>query len=367
MENLGQKLKKSPPALENAPKPGLATWAIGVLLIGLGMIIPVARAGAAPDVSALNSKIDAAKSQAQALEGKVQANAGALATARSQAQSAAAKEGELTAVLDNGKQRSAELSAKLNRAEAKLRRARARFDRSQKALSDRLVSIYTSSQPDSTAMLLNSDGFDDLATRAEMLGRIQDADAALVDRVRSLRKQVAGTVETVDAAKQRSDAHNARVEAARQQIGLIRAQAEGEANQLAAAQAAQQQSLASLQSNVGALTKRAEKAREAEARRAARVAAAAAEPATQPEAPADTGNWNGNWAIPSSIVMCESGGNFDAVNPSSGAGGAYQILPSTWELYGGHGLPQNASPAEQSAIAAQIYADSGGSAWVCAG
>ena len=65
--------------------------------------------------------------------------------------------------------------------------------------------------------------------------------------------------------------------------------------------------------------------------------------------------------------MCESGGNFGAVNPSSGAGGAYQILPSTWRLYGGSGSPQDASPAEQSRIAAQIWADSGPSAWQCAG
>ena len=42
--------------------------------------------------------------------------------------------------------------------------------------------------------------------------------------------------------------------------------------------------------------------------------------------------------------MCESGGNFEAVNPSSGAGGAYQILPSTWELYGGEGDPAGRLP-----------------------
>ena len=40
---------------------------------------------------------------------------------------------------------------------------------------------------------------------------------------------------------------------------------------------------------------------------------------------------------------------------------------STWELYGGEGLPQDASPAEQAEIAAQIWADSGSAAWVCAG
>jgi muramidase (phage lysozyme) len=64
--------------------------------------------------------------------------------------------------------------------------------------------------------------------------------------------------------------------------------------------------------------------------------------------------------------MCESGGNFNAVNPSSGAGGAYQILPSTWRLYGGSGPPQDASPSQQSSIASQIWADSGPSAWACA-
>jgi muramidase (phage lysozyme) len=73
----------------------------------------------------------------------------------------------------------------------------------------------------------------------------------------------------------------------------------------------------------------------------------------------------GPYAIPTYIVMCESGGNYSALNPSSGAGGAYQIIPSTWAAYGGEGTPHTASKAEQDAIAAQIWADSGPSAWVC--
>jgi hypothetical protein len=73
----------------------------------------------------------------------------------------------------------------------------------------------------------------------------------------------------------------------------------------------------------------------------------------------------GHYSIPASIVMCESGGNYHAVNPSTGAGGAYQILPSTWSSYGGAGLPQDAPPAEQDAIAAKIYATDGRGAWSC--
>lgn len=78
-----------------------------------------------------------------------------------------------------------------------------------------------------------------------------------------------------------------------------------------------------------------------------------------------TAGSSGGYAIPSSIVQCESGGNWHAVNPSSGAGGAYQILPSTWAAYGGTGSPQDAPPAEQSAIAAKIWASSGPGAWSC--
>lgn len=83
--------------------------------------------------------------------------------------------------------------------------------------------------------------------------------------------------------------------------------------------------------------------------------------ATYTQAPA----YGGGYVIPGYIVKCESGGNWRAVNASSGAGGAYQILPSTWASYGGSGLPENASPAEQSRIAARIWADSGASAWSC--
>ena len=39
--------------------------------------------------------------------------------------------------------------------------------------------------------------------------------------------------------------------------------------------------------------------------------------------------------------MCESGGNYNALNPSSGAGGAYQMLPETYKGLGGkYAAPQ---------------------------
>jgi hypothetical protein len=69
-------------------------------------------------------------------------------------------------------------------------------------------------------------------------------------------------------------------------------------------------------------------------------------------------------SLPACTWQPESGGNWSAVNSSSGAGGYYQITPSTWAAYGGSGSPQSASPSEQTAIAQKIWASQGSSAWV---
>jgi LysM repeat protein len=65
----------------------------------------------------------------------------------------------------------------------------------------------------------------------------------------------------------------------------------------------------------------------------------------------------------SCVIQAESGGNASAVNGSSGAGGLYGFLPSTWQSLGYSGLPENASVAEQNAAFAKEYAQSGSAAW----
>lgn len=76
---------------------------------------------------------------------------------------------------------------------------------------------------------------------------------------------------------------------------------------------------------------------------------------------------SGSGTPPSYVAQCESGGDYHAVNPSSGAGGKWQILPSTWAAQGGQGSPQNASPQEQDRIAGKIWnGGAGASQWSCA-
>jgi hypothetical protein len=77
--------------------------------------------------------------------------------------------------------------------------------------------------------------------------------------------------------------------------------------------------------------------------------------------------YHGSSGCQAHIIADESGGNPHAVNGSSGAGGLYQFLPSTWHALGHSGLPENASVAEQNQAYYQQVAQSGYSAWAASG
>jgi peptidoglycan hydrolase CwlO-like protein len=306
---------------------------------------------AAQGIDSLQSNIDAAQQQAQGLAAQIDSNDAAIAEAQARAQAAAEHEAELSAVLAQSQAKEAELTQQVEAAAEQLQQSRADLQDALAALSERLVAIYKGDMPDAATLLLSAEGFDDLATRAEYLERVETADSHLASRVRTLRDQVSAQLAALEDAKARVAAFNDQLEQARAQIEQARAQAQAQAAEFAAARARQADALASLHSQVDDWAQQVEEAQQ--------VSAA--------DAQQTVGSWFGDWAIPEAIVMCESGGNFDAVNPSSGAGGAYQILPSTWDSYGGHGKPNDASPHDQGQIASQIWHDSGSSAWVCAG
>lgn len=75
--------------------------------------------------------------------------------------------------------------------------------------------------------------------------------------------------------------------------------------------------------------------------------------AAAPAQAADTGI-----AALESIKNCESGGNYSAVNASSGASGAYQFLDSTWQSMSasaGYATAASAPESVQDAAAIELY------------
>ena len=316
------------------------------------MLVLLAGASArAADIGTLQGRVDQAQTEAGELASEIRSTQEQLLSAQQRAGAAAAREERLTALLATGEERAERLAAKVDEARRHLEEERNRLRRARRVLAQRLVAIYMSGSPDTASVILASSNFDELATRAEYLDRIQSSDTELAERVEEVRNEVKHGLEQVAALKARVDAYNERLAAARSEIAGVRSRAEASAAQLDSLRAARESSLADLKSRIGQWVSEIQ----------------AAEAASRAAAEETVGRWfGGPYSIPTYIVMCESGGNYGAVNPSSGAGGAYQILPSTWALYGGEGAPQDASKEEQDRIASEIWADSGGSAWACA-
>jgi peptidoglycan hydrolase CwlO-like protein len=303
----------------------------------------VAFAGAAD--STLQDRIDSARSNAGQLSDRVEAQSQRIVSLIEQARQAGARAMELNAQVQRAEVRSRELASELDVAERRLDQLRAKYAAAVERLDQRLVSIYESDAPDAITVLLNADGFDDLSTRADYLRALHEADRRIANRVASLRDQMAHRAHQIADLKQQADEQAQELSSARAGFIASQAAANRGADAVAAARASTQSDLAAVQDRVAEL--------EAEQ---------AAQQASSSGAPAYLG---GPYAIPTYIVMCESGGNYHAYNPSSGAGGAYQILPSTWRAYGGQGAPQDAPKAEQDRIAAEIWGDAGPSAWSC--
>ena len=322
--------------------------ALGIAFaLAIVVALGVSLAGAADP--SLKDRLDSARSNAGQLSDREEAQTSQIASLTEQAHQAGARAMVVNAQVQDAEARSRELASELKAAEQRLARLRADYAVAVKDLEKRLVAIYEGGTVDEMTVLLNSDGYDDLATRSAYIQALHNADRRVAERVASLRDQVADHVDQVGDLKQQVDDQAQQLSAARASLVASQQAADQSAVAVAAARSGTQAQLSQAQSQVADLQQ------QIEAQRAA--------VGTGAGAPAYLG---GPYSIPTYIVMCESGGNYQALNESSGAGGAYQILPSTWAAYGGQGAPQDAPKAEQDRIAAEIWRDSGPSAWSCA-
>ncbi len=324
--------------------------AVGLAGAALAALVALAGGARAADAGGLEAKLAGARQEAATISAGLQESRERLVLAEGEAAAAEAREQRLSGLLAEGEERAAALSGRVAASQRELVRERARLRRARAALAARLVAIYESGTPSTADLVFGSGDFGQLLTQAGYLHEIVDYETALAERVAQVRRQVRAEADRLLAARHRARLYDERLAAARGEIAAVREDAQSSASRLAALAAGREASLTELRGSIGRWVSELQQARAA----------------SEAEAEEEVGRWlGGPYSIPTYIVMCESGGDYGAVNPSSGAGGAYQILPSTWELYGGHGLPQSASKAEQDRIAAEIWADSGPSAWVC--
>ena len=314
------------------------------------LVVAVGTAGATK-AGVLEAKLASARDEAGSLSSQLQATAAELGGAEAEAAQAQAHEEKLDGMLREGRERAAQLAGRLRATRHRLAVEKARLRRARSVLAARIVAIYESGTPDTADLVLESSNYQDFVARNDYLRAISEADSAIADRVAEVRASVHHKVLEVAELKAEALAYDEQLEAARAEIAEVRAAAEAAAGRLEELKGTREAALATLKGDIAEWVEEIQEARLAE---------------SEAEAEEEVGRWlGGPYSIPTYIVMCESGGNYSALNPSSGAGGAYQILPSTWELYGGKGEPQNAPKAEQDRIAAEIWADSGPSAWVC--
>jgi alkylhydroperoxidase family enzyme len=294
--------------------------------------------------TAAPGRTDDLRTDVERLSESLQLSRGLYDAAAARARSAGREEASLTAMAAADRTRLAELRRQVAANARRAEEAGRSLVRARAVLARRIVAIYMAGSPRIADLLLSSGDYGDLAARSFYLEAIGDSDRALARRVAELRRQRLDSLRAARAGSAEVASRVADLEARAASAAAVRAEAESSAARLAAIESKRSRQIGQLEDRIETIESRRETAGET----------------AEPSFP------GGPYSIPTYIVMCESGGNYSALNPSSGAGGAYQIIPSTWEAYGGTGLPHLAPKAEQDRIAALIWANDGPGAWVCA-
>jgi septal ring factor EnvC (AmiA/AmiB activator) len=278
------------------------------------------------------------------------------------------REAALSSALADDRAKLARVQGQLTAEKARLVMLRRRLGTARRRLSRQLLGSYESSKPDLISVVLNAHGFNDLLEQLNFVGRAEHAQQSVITATRVAKAQADQAARRL-AQLQRTDTQVTQATAIQvRAVAGMNTLLQSKQGALQSARLAQQSALAASRARGAQLTRQITRveAQQAAAEAAARRAAQAPAPAAIN--PLGQTGGSGGWAIPYAIVLCESGGQNLPPN-SAGASGYYQIIPSTWKLFGGTGpAAYQASKAEQDAVASRIWrGGAGASNWVCAG
>jgi peptidoglycan hydrolase CwlO-like protein len=336
-----------------------------VLLSAVGLWAALPLGAGAQSEGDLRDRIDKSKGSEQQLAADAE-TFGRLE--RKLAAQVAVLQGKLDAVQEELDGRLAQL-ARTRAGLARQRRRHAallvRLETSRDVLATRLSELYRQGDTDTMTFLLGASNFTDLIDRSEFLSRVNRQDTRIIIRVGSARDDArvsAGRLRKL-TGKQRKAAGLVRER--RDAMATMREALAARQASFAEAKQARLAALGNARSNRKKLEGELDKLIEEQ-----RKAANATPPSSGiPTAPGNSLGPNGGWAIPWAIVQCESGGQNFPPNWAT-ASGYYQIITSTWDLFGGKEFaPQAylASKAQQDIVASRIYNGGAGIGnWDCA-
>ncbi len=350
-----------PPTSRRSHAGVLAASALACLVVVVGVLVLTAtlapHGASGASLPSLRQQLGAQQVRERTLRASVGRLSGLTATLQGQVAFVREREAAVQAQLRSERMQLAATARALVRERAWLTVLRRRLMAAQALLARQLVSGYENPPPGLVQAVLEAHGFNQLLEQLSFLGDAEGEQQRLISITRSARGRAlraAATLARLDLIQRQ--AAFAATQRVRALVGMNALLSAREAA-LARAQALQRTALVAasargrtLQGDIVRL--------QAEQTPAAPATPTANGPALGP---------SGGWAIPYPIVLCESGGQNLTPN-SAGASGYYQILASTWRLYGGSGpAAYLASKAEQDAVASRIWdGGRGASAWVCA-
>lgn len=226
------------------------------------------------------------------------------------------REQELVGRLEEKRAELARVQGELEETRDHLARLRDRLAESEAALSDRLVEIYKTDEPDAVTVVLEADGFNDLLERTEFMERISSQDQRVVTRVRNLKQQVSDEVDRLSALEQQIEAaaqdileRRNELASTRQRLVDSRADLQGTRDARQASLAQVRQSRVRLEGNLSSLQREQQRieqqlraAEQQEAQQAAPAPSAPAGGGSAPAGPVKQGSGQLIWPVDGPIT-----------------------------------------------------------------